>query len=73
MAQTGFGRFYAERTLAQWNVRVRRSGLWFGNLITITFYLAAEEEDRETIEHVLDVYADGCPVARSLMGQHRDS
>ena len=34
--------------------------------IKITFYLAADEEDRETIEHVLDVYADGCPVARSV-------
>ena len=34
--------------------------------ITTTFHLAADEEDRETIEHVLDVYADGCPVARSI-------
>jgi uncharacterized OsmC-like protein len=34
--------------------------------ITTTFHLAAEEEDRQTIEHVLDVYADGCPVARSI-------
>ncbi|MDP8950873.1 MAG: hypothetical protein M3N18_01315 [Actinomycetota bacterium] len=34
--------------------------------ITTTFYLTAEEEDRETVEHVLDVYADGCPVARSI-------
>ena len=40
--------------------------MWFGNLITIAFYLATEEEDRETIQHVLDVYADGCPVARSV-------
>jgi uncharacterized OsmC-like protein len=39
--------------------------LCFGNLITIAFYLATEE-DRETVEHVLDVYADGCAVARSL-------
>ncbi len=34
--------------------------------ITITFYLTADEEGRETIEHVLNVYADGCPVARSI-------
>lgn len=31
-----------------------------------TFHLAASEEDRETIERVLEVYADGCPVARSI-------
>ena len=31
-----------------------------------TFHLTAKEEDRETIERVLDVYADGCPVARSI-------
>lgn len=34
--------------------------------ITQTFYLTADEKDRETIERVLDVYADGCPVARSI-------
>jgi uncharacterized OsmC-like protein len=34
--------------------------------IAITFHLAADENDRETIERVLDVYADGCPVARSI-------
>ncbi len=31
------------------------------------FYLKASEEDRETIERVLSVYADSCPVARSIM------
>ncbi len=31
-----------------------------------TFHLTASEEDRETIERVLEVYADGCPVARSI-------
>ncbi len=31
-----------------------------------TFHLVADEKDRETIEHVLDVYADCCPVARSV-------
>ena len=31
-----------------------------------TFHLAADEEDRETIERVLEVYADSCPVARSI-------
>ena len=34
--------------------------------ITVTFHLAAAERDRETIERVLEVYADGCPVARSI-------
>ncbi|MEJ7631327.1 MAG: OsmC family protein, partial [Rubrobacteraceae bacterium] len=31
-----------------------------------TFHLTADEEDRETIERVLGVYADSCPVARSV-------
>jgi uncharacterized OsmC-like protein len=31
-----------------------------------TFYLTAGEDDRETIERVLGVYADSCPVARSV-------
>ncbi len=31
------------------------------------FHLTASEEDRETIERVLGVYADSCPVARSIM------
>ncbi len=30
------------------------------------FHLTAGEQDRETIERVLKVYADGCPVARSI-------
>lgn len=30
-------------------------------------HLTAGEEDRETIERVLGVYADSCPVARSIM------
>jgi uncharacterized OsmC-like protein len=30
------------------------------------FYLTAAEEDRTTIERVLGVYADSCPVARSI-------
>jgi uncharacterized OsmC-like protein len=33
-----------------------------------TFHLVADEADRETIERVLGVYADGCPVARSIKG-----
>jgi len=33
--------------------------------IRVTFHLAADENDRETIERVVDVYADGGPVARS--------
>jgi uncharacterized OsmC-like protein len=32
------------------------------------FHLRAEEDDREKIERVLEVYADGCPVARSVKG-----
>ncbi len=36
--------------------------------ITTTFYLTAEEKDREKIERALRVYADGCPVARSVKG-----
>jgi organic hydroperoxide reductase OsmC/OhrA len=31
-----------------------------------TFHLTADEEDRETIERMLEVYADSCPVARSV-------
>ena len=30
------------------------------------FHLTAGEEDRATIERVLEVYADSCPVARSI-------
>ena len=36
--------------------------------ITITLHLTADEEDRETVERVLAVYKDGCPVARSIRG-----
>jgi len=32
------------------------------------FHLTAEVRDRETIERVLEVYADSCPVARSVKG-----
>jgi organic hydroperoxide reductase OsmC/OhrA len=31
-----------------------------------TFHLAVAEKDRETVERVLSVYADSCPVARSV-------
>jgi uncharacterized OsmC-like protein len=31
-----------------------------------TFHLTADEDDREAIERVLGVYADSCPVARSV-------
>ena len=34
--------------------------------IKTTFSLTAPEEHRETIERVLGVYADSCPVARSV-------
>ena len=33
-----------------------------------TFRLSADEGDRETVERVLRVYADSCPVARSVKG-----
>jgi uncharacterized OsmC-like protein len=33
-----------------------------------TFHLTADEGDRETIERVIGVYADSCPVARSVKG-----
>jgi len=33
---------------------------------TPTFHLVANEKDRETKERVIDVYAAGCPVARSI-------
>ncbi len=36
--------------------------------IATTFHLTADEKDREKIERALRVYADGCPVARSLKG-----
>ncbi len=36
--------------------------------ITTTFHLTAEEKDHEKIERALRVYADGCPVARSVKG-----
>ena len=31
-----------------------------------TLHLTAEEKDRETIERVLKVYEDSCPVAASI-------
>jgi uncharacterized OsmC-like protein len=33
-----------------------------------TFHLVADENDRKKIERVLKVYADSCPVARSIKG-----
>ena len=32
------------------------------------FHLTADNEDREKIERVIKVYADSCPVARSVKG-----
>ena len=31
-----------------------------------TLHLSAEEKDRESIERVVEVYEDGCPVARAI-------
>ncbi len=33
-----------------------------------TFYLDVPKEERETVERVLSIYADSCPVARSVKG-----
>ena len=33
-----------------------------------TFHLVANENDTEKIERTIKVYADGCPVARSVKG-----
>ena len=33
-----------------------------------TFHLTADEKDREKIERVIKVYADSCPIARSVKG-----
>ena len=33
-----------------------------------TFYLTADERDREKVERVLGFYAGSCPVARSVRG-----
>ena len=33
-----------------------------------TLHLTADEKDREKIERVIEVYADSCPVARSVKG-----
>ena len=33
-----------------------------------TFHLAVPEGDRENVGRVLSVYADSCPVARSVKG-----
>ena len=34
--------------------------------IAITLHLSAGEEDRETVERVLEVYENSCPVAQSI-------
>jgi uncharacterized OsmC-like protein len=33
-----------------------------------TFHLVADESELEKVERVLEVYADSCPVARSVKG-----
>ena len=33
-----------------------------------TLHLTADERDREKIGRVIEVYADSCPVARSIKG-----
>lgn len=36
--------------------------------IHVTYYLKADESDRETIERVHDMHAEKCPVAQSIRG-----
>jgi len=36
-----------------------------GKRLRVTLHLAADENYRETIERVVDIYVDGGPVARS--------
>ena len=40
--------------------------MWWGKRSKQIFYLTADEKDRATVEWVLKVYADSCPVARSV-------
>jgi uncharacterized OsmC-like protein len=42
-------------------------------MVKQTFRLTADEKDREKIERVLRVYADSCPVARSIKGSMENS
>jgi uncharacterized OsmC-like protein len=42
--------------------------LWQQKMMKQTFYLTADERDRQKIERVLRIYADSCPVARSVKG-----
>jgi uncharacterized OsmC-like protein len=42
--------------------------LWLGKRIKQTFHLTADEREREKIERVLRIYANFCPVARSVKG-----
>lgn len=36
--------------------------------IAVTYHLAADEKQRETIERVLASHADACPMARTIGG-----
>ncbi len=36
--------------------------------IDVTYYLEADESDRETIDRVNELHAEYCPVARSIQG-----
>lgn len=40
--------------------------MWFTKRHQANLHLTADGTDRETIERVLDVHEDGCPVARSI-------
>ena len=62
MRQVSFENISAE-TMGE--VEVERKVLVIKRIKQV-FHVTADEEDRETIERVLEVYADGCPVARSV-------
>ena len=40
--------------------------MWQQKMMKQIFHLTADESDREKIERVLRIYADSCPVARSV-------
>ncbi len=42
------------------------NGLLLCKRIKITLHLTADEEDREAVERVLEVYEDACEVAMSI-------
>jgi uncharacterized OsmC-like protein len=62
--QVSFGGLYAD-TVGE---VVTEKKILVVKRIKQTFYLTADEKDREKIERMIQVYADSCPVARSANG-----